>query len=376
MIIDEIGPLELEFNAGLTEALKILDNKEFNQAEAFINGIINGGNNLIILINDILDLSKIEAGQLEIQKEEANIYDAINEIPAIFSEVSKGKQIPINVIIDSKLPKFLLIDALRIRQILLNLVSNALKFTEKGSVSINISANQTAKLKKNLEVSVLDLIIEVKDTGIGIPENQLVSIFENFRQIDGQSTKKYGGTGLGLAITKRLVELMDGAITVKSTVGKGSIFIIQFKNIEIVNIEKDKIKEEQSGKIEIKKSKILHVEDIDYNREIISLFLENENIELTEAETGIEALEILKTYTPNLILMDIQLPGLNGYEATKIIRKNEKLKHIPIIAVTANATKKEIKKYSHVFDEYLIKPVAEDLLLKTISKYLNHTNKH
>ena len=339
--------------------------------QSFIDKIAISGDNLLKLINDILDLSKIEAGQLEIQKEATNPCDICNEIRATFSEISQEKQIPINIIIEENLPETLKIDVLRMRQVLLNLVSNALKFTEKGSVSIIVSTNQTSKVLKTLEVSVLDLIFEVKDTGIGIPENQVDVIFHSFRQIEGQSTKKYAGTGLGLAITKRLVELMNGTITVKSTVGIGSTFKIKFKNVKIVDVEIAEIEPDKNTFLAFSKSKILHVEDIDYNRELMSLFLENENIELKEAQTGNEALEILKEYTPNLILMDIQMPGLNGYETTKIIRENKKLDSIPIIAITANATKEEIDRYSPIFDEYLTKPVDENLLLKTIAKYLN-----
>ena len=331
---------------------------------SYVKKIAKSGNNLLELINDILDLSKIEAGQLEIQKEEINTYEIFNEIALNFSEISKTKQIPINIVIDDSLPKSLIIDTLRVQQILSNLVSNSLKFTEKGSVSIIVTSKQHSKK--------IDLVIKVKDTGIGIPENQSEAIFDSFRQIEGQSTKKYGGTGLGLAISKRLVELMDGTIAVESTVGIGSSFTIVFKNVEILETEPKEIKKDRTVNIIINKSKILHVEDNEDNREIVAIYLENEDIELKEAETGKQTLNILDTFIPDLILMDIQLPEISGYEITKIIKTREKLKSIPIIALTANATNEEIEKYSHVFDEYLTKPIDEDKFFKVISKYLEY----
>ncbi|RLD73321.1 MAG: hypothetical protein DRJ10_17960 [Bacteroidetes bacterium] len=351
----------------------ILKNRLKNEKHrSFIDKIERNGNNLLELINDILDLSKIEAGQFQIQKEPVNLYDIFNEIPLVFSEISKQKQVPTKLDFDENLPKSLLIDSTRIRQVLLNLVSNALKFTEKGSVLITVTTNQ---LLESSELSEsLDLIIEVKDTGIGIPENKIDVIFESFQQIEGQSIHKYQGTGLGLTITKQLVELMDGTITVESNVGKGSTFKIVLKNVKVSDIYHEKIKEE-SVNVTFKKAKILYVEDIEDNREIVSSYLKDKNIKLNTAETGEQALEILKTYTPDLILMDIQLPKLNGYEITKIIQGIEKLKSIPVIALTANATKKGIAKYSSVFDDYLTKPINKDTLIKTIAKYLKHKTK-
>ena len=327
---------------------------------SFANNIENSGKYLLSLINDILDLSKIEAQHLKIDKEHTNIHDIINELPHIFYEMSKKAQTPISINIEN-VPESLLVDGLRFKQILLNLVSNALKFTSNGSVRINVSAiNKNAKS--------IYLKIEVKDTGIGIPKNELSTIFENFKQADGQSSGEYGGTGLGLAITKNLVKLMNGTLSVKSTVGKGSTFKILFKDVELSNIEISQNIANNTNVIS-KKYEVLHIEDIDVNRILINLYLEEENIIVRDAVNGKEALKILDNYTPDLILMDIEMPELNGCETTKIIRKITKLKSIPIIAITANAGTKDIKKYNTIFDDTLIKPVTKDLLLKTISIY-------
>ena len=333
----------------------------------FIDKITKSGNSLLELINDILDLSKIEAGQLEIQKEAINLSVILNETVHVFSESSKEKQVPIQLHIDKNLTdKLLLIDGLRMRQILLNLFDNALKFTQQGKVSVNVTAKKTAR-----ENSV-DLQIEIADTGIGIADNQLDTVFDSFRQAEGQSTRKYGGTGLGLAITKHLLELMDGSISVKSTLGTGSVFTVILKHVEVSNFEGKKIQREENFSLSFQHSKILHVEDRCENRELIKFYLESHNIELKEAESGQKALEILENFMPDLILMDIQMSGINGYETAKIIRENEQFKNTPIIALTANATNEEIEKYSSIFEKYLTKPIKEEVLLKTITAYLKH----
>ncbi len=348
---------------------KITDEK----LQSFVQRIAQSGNNLLDLINDILDISKIEAGQLKIQNEKTDLGKTFDEILLVFSEISERKQIPIHINIDKKSPTQVNIDALRLRQIMLNLLSNALKFTEKGSVSVHIAHRNN--MQQNNATKKIDLLIKVSDTGIGIPNNQLNAIFKSFTQMYGQKNSKFGGTGLGLAITKRLVELMGGHINAESVVGEGSSFSIVIRNVEtfeqVVELKNDTIEKD----ITFAAVRILHVEDIEYNRELIALLFENQNIELKEATTGKEALEILENYTPDLILMDIQMPELNGYETAKIIRKNEKLNKIPIIAITANATSEDVEKYSSVFDEYLIKPINEDLLLQTLANYLAHTKK-
>ncbi len=382
---EEANRLKSEFLANMSHEIRtpmnailgfsgILQKQIVNEKHrSFIDKIKKSGNNLLALINDILDLSKIEAGQLKIQKEAASIEGVCSEVSLVFSDVSKRHKVPIYVDIDKSIPKTLLFDELHLRQVLLNLVSNAVKFTEKGSVSIIVTTTKPIEFSK--QNKVLNLVIKVEDTGIGIPENQHEAIFYSFRQIEGQSTRKYGGTGLGLAITKRLVELMDGTITVESIVGQGSKFKIILNNIKILSTEYEELTIDEGVDVEFIKSKILHVDDNEDNREIVALYLENEAIEIKEVETGKDALEILKTYTPDLILIDIQLPGLSGYETTKIIRENENLNSIPIIALTANATKEEIEKYSYIFDEYLTKPIPEKELIKTIAKYLDQKEK-
>jgi CheY-like chemotaxis protein len=302
------------------------------------------------------------------QYSKVSLIDIINEIPLVFTEISARKKVPLRIELSPKMPKALFLDGLRLRQVLLNLVSNALKFTESGEVVVSVECvfnmQSTAKL--------IDIEIKVKDSGIGIPPTQQSKIFEAFRQIDGQSSKKYGGTGLGLAITHSLVKLMNGKISVESQLEKGSTFTIKINNVEYFENEFIKV----SPKIDFQKlvfspSKILHVEDVQANRELIALFLEvYPEILIEEAENGLKALEKLKTFKPDLILMDIEMPLLNGIETSKRIRETPELSHIPIIALTANATKEEINKYQTYFNNYITKPISEEYLFQTLASYL------
>jgi len=382
---EKANQLKSEFLANMSHEIRtpmnaiigfsdILKNNIKNKKNlSFIEKISKSGDDLLYLINDILDLSKIEAGQLTIQKENSNIYDLINEIPSIFSEISHNKEIPIKIKISKDVPSNIYIDAQRIKQVLLNLVSNALKFTAEGYVSINVNST----IVKNKANNLINLEIKVKDTGIGIPKNQKDVIFQSFRQIEGQSTRKYGGTGLGLTISKSILELMNGTISLESKENKGSTFTIRVNNIEVKNEELNTVKTPNNNNVKLGKIKILHVEDLKTNRELIQFYFEDNNIELKEAETGNEAIEILKNYKPDLILMDIQLPGLNGYETAKIIKNTKELKLIPIIAITANATSEEIIKYKDIFDDYLTKPISKDILFNSLKKHLDidKTNK-
>jgi signal transduction histidine kinase len=209
---------------GFSEVLQMQLNDE--KYLSYVDKIMSSGNNLLGLINDILDLSKMEAKQIEIKPDKIKVRKIFDEVALIFSGISKQKQVPISLNINKKLPKYIYTDAFRLKQILMNLVSNALKFTEKGQVSINSYARPT----KNQEL--IDFIIEVSDTGIGIPEEEFQTIFQSFSRI-AQDDRLYGGTGLGLAITRQLVELMNGSISVKSQIGLGSTFTILFRNTKI-----------------------------------------------------------------------------------------------------------------------------------------------
>lgn len=353
---------------GFSELLKEeLDGYE--KHKAYIDGIINSGKGLLDLINDILDLSKIESGKLDIIYEPLDPKDVIEEIRQIFQIKSDAKRLEFNVEISPDIPNSLLMDETRLRQVLFNLVGNAIKFTENGSISVKLTA------KDYIEGSELDLVLEVIDTGIGIPTDQQEIIFEAFRQQEGQSTRKYGGTGLGLTITRRLVNMMNGDILLDSVIGKGSTFKVILPRVKIAAVTKEKsnLQLSEINSIKFNNSKILLVEDVSTNRQVVKLFLKPFELELSEAKNGLEAIEAVKSNLPDLILMDLHMPFMDGYRATEIMKNEMNISGIPIIALTASAMKDEVSKILKLFDGYLRKPVSKFQLINELIKYLPHS---
>lgn len=333
----------------------------------YVSAINSSGKNLLRIINDILDLAKIEAGRLEIQNAPLDLSDTIKDIKQVFSLKVLEKGLEFGLSIEENLPKGLLLDETRLRQVLFNLIGNAIKFTEKGF--INISIKSQVHPSENRKA---DIFIEVKDTGIGIASDQLEKIFQPFMQQEGQSTRKFGGTGLGLSISKRLVEMMNGEILVESTLKEGSVFKVILRNVQI----ESRIEQEQSIETtdtvltDFLGSKILIVEDVLTNQKVIRAYLENHNLRIFVAENGRDAIAKVKLYKPDIVLMDIQMPELNGYEATEILRSIPEYSKIPIIAFTASVMKEEKSEKYLLFDDFLQKPVSKNLLLKTLIKYL------
>ncbi|MEN8217217.1 MAG: PAS domain S-box protein, partial [Pseudomonadota bacterium] len=337
--------------------------------KSYLSSIQTAGKTLLTLINDILDLSKIEAGRLEIQSEPINPTLILTELEHIFAVKIAEKKLEFIVEIDKELPPALVLDETRLRQVLLNLIGNAIKFTEQGYIKLSLY-----KRSQENDSSKVDLIIVVADTGIGIPEVQHETIFEAFQQQDGQSTRKYGGTGLGLAISKRLVEMMNGQISVRSQEKQGSVFEIILRDVEVHTLALPARDDSIDFKnIAFEPARVLVVDDIESNRVLLREWLEQFNLEVIEAEDGQSGLLFAEEYQPALILMDIKMPIMDGYEATLKLKKNPSTQQIPVIALTASALlseQSEIKAYG--FDGYLFKPVSISELLSELSRYLKH----
>jgi len=371
---------------GFSELLSTLvtDKKQ----KSYLDSIQTAGKSLLTLINDILDLSKIEAGRLEIQYEAVNPTIIFNELKQIFVLKTAEQNLEFIVDIDKELPPALVLDETRLRQVLFNLIGNAIKFTEKGDIKLSaqipkIPPTPPFEKGKPEEIlrpggisSKLDLIITVADTGIGIPEDQQALIFESFRQQDGQSTRKYGGTGLGLAITKRLVEMMNGQISVKSSVGRGSVFEITLRDVEVSSTQAVDTHEQafDFNGISFDKAQVLVVDDIEANRRLIKEYLSQVNLDVIEAEDGQKALLFTDEYRPDMILMDIRMPIMDGYEATQQLKANPNTLDIPVIALTASVTASDQSK-AHCFDGYLSKPINTPALFNELSQYLKHAKK-
>ena len=335
---------------------------------SYVRNIRRSGHSLLNLINDILDLSKVEAGKLELQYSAISLRDLFNEIESIFSQKILEKDLKLTVDIEPAVPNYLILDGTRIRQILINILGNAIKFTDEGYVKLKATCVLLDKAG-----SSIDLKIIIEDTGIGIPENQKNKIFLGFEQVKGQSNETYGGTGLGLAICQRLIEMMNGGINIESKVGQGSTFIITFPFVE-VTIANDV--QEQSrlelDNIKFSPAKILVVDDIDFNREIVKGYLEAFDFDICEAQNGKEALECVLSFKPDLILLDMKMPGIDGYEVSRRLKADEKLKEIPIIAVTASALKNDRAIIKELCNGYLAKPISSSSLISSLLQFLEH----
>ncbi|MDQ1263219.1 MAG: hypothetical protein QG559_220 [Campylobacterota bacterium] len=329
--------------------------------KSYIKSVQDSSKILLALINDILDISKVEAGKLELELIETDVRAIANEIQNIFSHKTKEKALKLNVTIDETVPKSLILDEIRLRQILFNLVTNAIKFTKEGYVTLKISASSYKDQNK------ISLYLEVEDSGIGIELSEQERIFDSFTQHSNQSNKTYGGTGLGLAIVKKLVELMNGTIVLKSQKNIGTIFRIILPNIQIGNSITIS-QEHENQEIVFEKATILVVDDIDLNRQLVKEYLATTSLEIIEAKDGQEAINAIREKSIDLVLMDIQMPNKNGYEATQEIRSFAT--NLPIIALTASVAFGLESDKNAIFDDFLQKPIKEKKLLFSISKFL------
>lgn len=352
---------------GFSEIL--LDKIDSPKYKNHLKTILASGKSLMSLINNILDISKIESGKIEIETEPVVVKNVFEQIKQTFKQQINDKKLSFQIKIPKEFPKAVMLDEVRIYQILYNLVSNAVKFTEKGYVLLQV------KTKKTKDVNKLDIIFLVEDTGIGIPKGQKEQIFETFVQKSGQSNRKYGGTGLGLTIAKRLIEKMNGKISLSSEVGKGTIFKVNLTNIEIADYQKqEKIDTDKILNIDFKPAKIMIVDDVQYNIDTLKFLIDNKNITYLSADSGEKAIELLEVEIPDLIFMDIRMTGISGYQTTEKIKTKMRLKNIPVIAFTASVMKNDFDKKSYLFNGFLNKPVNKVQVYKELKKHLKYVD--
>lgn len=332
--------------------------------ERYLEGILLGGSALLALINDILDLSKIESGQFKINSEKVDLNKLFTEIKSIFKAKTFESNNRLYIEYVKPLNCYLYIDELRLKQVLFNIIGNANKFTHNGKIKVKIDHEfYESKSKK-------DIIIEIEDTGIGIDPSNFDKIFEPFSQIENDYSKRAGGTGLGLSISKKIIHLMGGDISVKSQLGLGSVFTIKIKDVLYEETPESREQISISKNYDFLNQKVLLVEDIFSNREVIKGMLENSNLQVIEAENGEIALKILNNDIPNIILMDMMMPVKDGYQTSKDIKENRKFSKIPIIAISALSKKEESADKFSYCDDYIPKPVIKNVLFTTLSKYL------
>ena len=352
---------------GFTELLH--EQLKDEKLKSFVKTIKSAGNSLLLLINDILDLSKIEAGKISINKAVVNPHALFEDISNIFLMNVRSKNLDLILEVDEKIPLALLLDEARIRQVLFNLVGNAVKFTEQGTIKLKAVALNEDKIK-----SFVDLRIDVIDTGIGIKATEINAIFENFKQQEGQSIRKYGGTGLGLTISKNLTELMNGSLTVSSEVGKGSCFSVLLERISIASVsapEYEATQQKQSNHlVRFNNAKILIVDDIKDNRDLLQEIFNGLNIQTIHAENGKKAVELTLKTTFDLIIMDIRMPVMDGYQAAQLIKQHSP--NIPIVALTASVMRDDYEvQRKENFNGYLRKPVLQQELISELKQHLS-----
>jgi signal transduction histidine kinase len=324
----------------------------------YLTAIKTSGDALIVLINDILDLAKVDAGKMTFEQTPFKMALSVSAMLHLFGTKIQEKNLTLIKEYDDKIPEILVGDPVRLHQIILNLVSNAVKFTTKGKITVGVSLLSEDMQKATIEFTV-------SDTGIGIPENKLEKIFENFEQATNSTSKNYGGTGLGLAIAKQLVERQGGSIHVKSKIDEGTSFNfrLSFKKTNHMSELETEITELDTA---VKNIKVLVAEDMALNQLLMKTLLDDFGFEYDIASNGKIAIEKLQNNLYDIILMDLQMPEMNGFEATHYIR-NEMHSIIPIIALTADVTTVDLAKCKAVgMNDYIAKPIDEQILYNKI----------
>jgi two-component system, chemotaxis family, CheB/CheR fusion protein len=328
-----------------------------------LNALKYSAENLQLLINDILDLSVIQAGKITIHPDKINIREFLNNIVQFHLPVAQNKQLELTLETDSQVPEMIIIDKVKLAQVLNNLLINAIKFTPKGHVRLKTKLN-----RKEDQRLWIDFMVE--DTGIGIPKDKAESIFDVFSQVDNSVSRMYGGTGLGLTLCRLFLEKMDSRIELESEPGKGSSFFFTLPVKEYTGKEDKPGLSTDKHPGHLKKLKILLVEDDEINRMMIRQFLQNWKLDFKEASNGKEAINMAQKQMFDLIIMDVRMPVIDGFEATYRIRKIPGYENIPIIALTADVSQKvRDEKLAGLFDEIIIKPVNPDDLIGMISLY-------
>jgi PAS domain S-box-containing protein len=348
---------------GLTEML--LDSKLNEEQRKYAQVAHAAGENLLYLINDILDLSRIESGAMVLEKIPFFLSEQIENTVSIVNVRAREKNIQIKLNIDLKISNCVAGDPTRLRQVLLNLLANAVKFSDSGEISITVIKDPRTEYDDQL-------LFSVSDEGVGIPEDKIDVIFQDFQQVDVTITRRFGGSGLGLAISKKIIELMNGKIWVKSKVGNGSIFYFTIR-LPAFSSHTEVLDEKKHHQIQTRMLEILLVEDSKDNQLLIQAYLKGLPHTLTFAENGIKAVEAFKTKKFDLVLMDVQMPVMDGHTATRCIRKWEienGLDSTPIVALTANAFEEDVVASKNAgCTEHVAKPLKKVKLLALLDKY-------
>lgn len=328
---------------------------------SYVNAIKSGGKTLLAIINDVLDFSRIEAGKMTIAPEPVAVHGLFEEIGRIFEPRARQKGLSLILDVAPDLPECLILDDTRFQQVLMNLLGNAIKFTHRGSITLNVRWTPVGE-------QIITLHVDVRDTGIGIPKTQQRKVFESFEQQEGQNNRKYGGTGLGLTISLRLMQMMGGSLTLQSTPGEGSTFTLQIERVTVTQACTKRDGPDSRG-IVFEPATVLVVDDVAPNRELIRDALRQTTLRVIEAESGQAAIDSCGREPVDLIFMDIRMPEMDGIEAAHRLKEEPATAGIPIIAFTASM-RLEPKMVGALFEGFLHKPAGLEALFTELKRFL------
>ncbi len=341
---------------------------DINEMKSYVTTIYKSGNHLLKIINDLLDVARIETGNIKITEEHVQIRQMLYDIEEGFLEHVDDKNSSINIVVEDNVPEYIISDRTKLYQVLYNLIMNAIKFTENGYVKIKTKAIPI----NNLDSDSYYIMFSVEDDGIGISEDKKDDVFEAFYQIDGTLTRMHGGTGVGLSICKKYVEALGGRIWFESKVKEGTTFFFTINTKIAKNVLQEEIINRKGLKdVKIKEKKVVLVEDDTYTVKFMELLLKRMGLKVFTANNGKKGIELVEKHFPDLILMDLQMPIMDGFEAVKLIRKKKQFEKIPIIALTAfveEADKREAIEAG--CDDHIPKPVSVTDFKQSIKKYL------
>ncbi len=346
----------------------LLAASELNEKQAgYVEAIQAGSRNLLSLISDILDISRIEAGKMKLEFDRVNIRQLLSDIKGVFSVSAAEKDLYLELEIGEGVPDQVRSDEVRLRQILFNLLNNAIKFTREGGVRLTADMVNVGR-----DGLFSDLRIRVCDTGIGIRKADQEKIFNIFEQQDNQSTRDYGGAGLGLAISMRLAERLGSKISVESEVGQGSCFELLMISPEVSCAREPVAARKVTPGIQLKPGKVLIADDMEENRELICEYLSRQPLEILQATDGQETIDMIRREKPDVVLMDIRMPRMSGLEAAELVRQDRFLRDMKIVAVTASVIEdRNAKNKRSLFDVVLYKPLQRDVLCKTLAELMS-----
>lgn len=333
----------------------------------YAQSIVRSGHSLLQIINDILDLSKIEAGMMEIHATPTDVREQAAFVQQLFNTQANARGVEMRVEIAQDVPHSLMLDSTRLRQVLINLTGNAFKFTEKGRVTLRFGGNREGDTRP-----LYRLVVEVADTGVGIPPERQAEIFKPFVQAKVKRDAENRGTGLGLAIVRRLADLMRGSVSVQSKVGEGSTFRLDLPGVEIsARLPQTSMPEEPAVDFnDLVPSEILVVDDNPVNRELVRGFFDTTHHRIREASDGREALDVLRERRPDVVLMDIRMPVMDGRTALRTLRESKEMDPLPVIAVTASSLAGEEASLRQAFDGFVRKPFSRAQLFRELAQFI------